>query len=206
MPLVITIIDLDEDNPVTEAEVDPLVGVNVDNNVIPPLPLPPDAAITIELPAPLSVMVTFAPAVNTRPEVKLAEEETRTYAALVGAPFPEPELALLTHALPVLVSTLPTFPGATSPVPPLEAGMVNPMLPLLMVTFANVRLLSVVTVLPSKTDVLPMVIGVLKLLSNLLRAMFPLRFAKAYGTVIRTSLSIRVQIRKYSQYIQHYYC
>jgi hypothetical protein len=50
------------------------------------------------------------------------------------------------------------------------------------------------------------VIGVLKLLSNLARAMFPLRLAKANGTVIRTSLSIRVQTQKYSQYNQHCYC
>ena len=80
------------------------------------------------------------------------------------------------------------------------------LVPLVMVTLASVRLLSVVTVLPSWTDVLPIVIGVLKLLSNLERAMFPLRLAKANGTVIRTSLSIHVQTRKYSLYIQHCYC
>ena len=80
------------------------------------------------------------------------------------------------------------------------------LVPLVIVTLASVTLLIVVIVLPSWTDVLPMVIGVLKLLSSLERAMFPLRLAKANGTVIRTSLSIRVQTQMCSRYIQHCYC
>jgi hypothetical protein len=71
------------------------------------------------------------------------------------------------------------------------------LVPLVMVTLASVTLLIVVIVLPSWTEVFPMVIGVLKLLSNLERAIFPLRLAKANGTVIKTSLLIRVQIQKY---------
>jgi hypothetical protein len=193
--------------------------------------VPPPEAAALETQTP-PILVRTLPAVpgdkklilGVDPPLEITGELAET---LVTPPVALTE-ALLTQTPPMLVRTFPAVPGETAaiepvplpsrtllagrvtrPVPPLDTGRADPRavtFPLVMVTLESVSPLIDVAVLPSKTDVVPSVIGVLKLLSNLARAMFPLRLAKANGTAIRTSLLIHVQTQKYSRYTQHCYC
>ena len=86
--------------------------------------------------------------------------------------------AVVTLAVPIMAVVM--FAVVTLAV--VTVTFVSVTLPLEMVTFANVMLLSVVTVFPSWIAVLPSVMVVLKLASNWDNGMALVAALKAYGT------------------------
>jgi hypothetical protein len=196
-PLTIPIIDLYEDNPVTEASVVPFAGVTVAAKVNPDPPLdgteeiqvvpldvntfpllPGETNLIVDVPFPSNTLLAVnderpvppLPATNVPATVTFPPTDVLGVSPVVpndSAVTPEPAATPVEiHAVPLLVSTFPADPGEDNPVPPLETGISNVMLPLAIVTFPNVRLLRVLTVFPSWILVFPSVIGVAKLASN----------------------------------------